>query len=432
MREQDDVHLFLTVMRLLHQRFNRNGLVSQNPRDIGQHAGLVRNPQPQVVRGLDLAHRQDRHIRQLIMLERQVRHAVLRICGQRARDINQVGHHGRRSRFSTRPRAVIHSLADGVALDQDGVHHAFDIGNQLPGRDQRRMHAQFEAGRLAFGNAQQLDAVAQLFGVTDVLLRQLRDAFYIGLIELYRDTKADRRHDRQLVRGIDAFDVEGRIRLGIPLALGFLQNIGKRRALGAHFREDEIAGAVDDAGDPFDAVGTQSFAQRLDDRNTAADRGLEGHHHALLARGRKNLVAVQRQQGLIRGDDVFAVGNRLQHQVLGNGVATDQFDDNVDLRVIHHLKRVRSHPRRITGNGFGPRNILVRDHGDADGAARPARNFLAVTLEYLERAATDSTGAQQSHIDRFHCLPVSCFLLPVSCYFTSPSLRNISLMVRIA
>ena len=50
---------------------------------------------------------------------------------------------------------------DRVALHQDRVHHAFDVGDQAPRRDQRRMHAQLDALARPLRDAQQLDPVAR-------------------------------------------------------------------------------------------------------------------------------------------------------------------------------------------------------------------------------------------------------------------------------
>ena len=81
-----------------------------------------------------------------------------------------------------------------------------------------------------------------------------------------------------LCAAVDALDVEGRVGLGIAARLRLLEHGFERRTRPAHFREDEIAGAVDDAGDPGDAIGGQALAQRLDDRDPAADGRFEGHH----------------------------------------------------------------------------------------------------------------------------------------------------------
>ncbi len=142
------------------------------------------------------------------------------------------------------------------------------------------------------------------------------------------------------MRRIDAFDVEGRIGLGITQRLRLGQHVGKIAALVAHLGEDEIAGAVDDAGDPLDVIGGQALAQRLDDRDTAGHRRLEGHRHALRLGRREDLVAVQGDQRLVGGDHVLAVLDRLQHQLARRRVAADQFDDDVDIRIVDHRKGV--------------------------------------------------------------------------------------------
>jgi len=61
------------------------------------------------------------------------------------------------------------------------------------------------------------------------------------------------------------------------------------------FRKNKVRCAVDDAGNPLDSIGCQSFAQRLDDRYSAGDRRLESHHYAFLLSSKKNLVAVKRK-----------------------------------------------------------------------------------------------------------------------------------------
>ena len=50
------------------------------------------------------------------------------------------------------------------------------------------------------------------------------------LAELHRDAEGERGEDCQLVRGVDALDVEGRIGLGVAAALG-VERVGERDAL---------------------------------------------------------------------------------------------------------------------------------------------------------------------------------------------------------
>ena len=271
------------------------------------------------------------------------------------------------------------------------------------------MHAQFDPLRRAPGDAQQLDAVAQLLGVADVFARQLGDAFGIGLVELHRNAEGDRRHDGELVRGVDAFDVEGRVGLGIAQLLRLLERGIERQPLVAHLRQDEVGGAVDDAGDPFDAVGGQAFAQRLDDRDAAGDRRLERDHHALLLRRGEDLGAVRGQQRLVGGDDVLAVGDGLQHQLFRDRIAADQLDHDVDVRIRYNFIRIGGDSHPFPRELARLLQVAIGDHANDDAAAGAARDFFLVAFEHGKRAAADGADAEQAYFDGFHSVS-NCYL----------------------
>ena len=264
------------------------------------------------------------------------------------------------------------------------------------------MHAQLYAFGCPARDAEQLDAVTELLGVADIFLGKFGDALGIGLVQLHRDAEGDRRHDGELVRGIDAFDVEGRIGFGIAQALRLFQHRAEGETLVAHFRQDEVRGAVDDAGDPFDAVGGEAFAQGLDDRDAAGDRAFERDHHALGLRRRENFVAVGREQRLVRGDHMLAVGDRLQHQLARDAIAADQLDHDVDRRVVDHFPGVGGDCGPVSDQLPRPREILVRDLDDADAAPGAALDFLLVAREHVPGAAADRAYAQQPDADRIH------------------------------
>ena len=141
------------------------------------------------------------------------------------------------------------------------VHGAFHIGNQPLGRNQAGVNAQLDTFGGFFGNTQQLDAVAQLLGVFDVLRAELGDAFDVGLVKLHRHAKCHGRHQADLVGRIHPLDVKGRVRFCITQALCFFEHHVKVQAFVAHFTQDEVGGAVDDAGNPLNTVGAQAFAQ---------------------------------------------------------------------------------------------------------------------------------------------------------------------------
>jgi hypothetical protein len=62
------------------------------------------------------------------------------------------------------------------------------------------------------------------------------------------------------VRGVDSVDVEARIGFGKAQPLRIGEHLAERRPVSMR-RQDVIAGAVEDAVDPLDAVGGGAFAQ---------------------------------------------------------------------------------------------------------------------------------------------------------------------------
>ena len=108
----------------------------------------------------------------------------------------------------------------------------------------------------------------------------------------------------------------------------------------SHLGENEIAGAVDDARQPVDAVAGKAFANRLDHRDTASHRSLERNDDAPFARLGEDLVAVHSDQCLVRSDHMLAILDGLEHQFLGYRVAADQLDNDVDFRVVHEIEDV--------------------------------------------------------------------------------------------
>ena len=127
----------------------------------------------------------------------------------------------------------------------------------------------------AAGDGQQLDPVTQFVGIGNVFGRNLADAFDMHAVEIDRTAVGQTGQNGKFVRRVHAVDVERRIGLGIAQFLRLGQHVGKAAAGLAHLRQDVIAGAVQDAIDPREAVARKSFPQRLYDRYAAGHGGLE-------------------------------------------------------------------------------------------------------------------------------------------------------------
>ncbi len=264
------------------------------------------------------------------------------------------------------------------------------------------MHAQLDAFGRAPRETEQLDAVAEFLGVGDVLGFEFGDALDVGALELHRNAERDRREQRDLVSGVDALDVEGRIGFRVAEALRFGQHDVERETLVAHFGEDEVARAVDDAGDPLDAVGGEAFAQRLDRRNAAGDGGFERDDHVLLARGREDLVSVQREQRFVGGDDVLAAHDRRQDRFFRDRRSADNLDHDVDVGVGDDGAHVVDDRDARTDDRARTLDVARGNHRDLDLSPRTAGDLLAVAFENVKGSAPNRSDAEQTDLDGFH------------------------------
>ena len=96
---------------------------------------------------------------------------------------------------------------------------------------------------------------------------------------------------RELVGGVQAFDVAARIGLRVAACLGFAQDVLEVAGLGGHRGEDVVRGAVDDAAQGAHAIGAEIPDERAQDRHAGSDGGLEAEAHAGRTGGGLELAA---------------------------------------------------------------------------------------------------------------------------------------------
>ena len=92
------------------------------------------------------------------------------------------------------------------------------------------MHALLDAGLRALGDAEQLDAEAQLLRHGKIERRDGGDALHIDRIRVDFGAEGKAGQDGELMGRVEALDVEGRIGLRIAEPLGVLQAFGERQA----------------------------------------------------------------------------------------------------------------------------------------------------------------------------------------------------------
>ena len=240
----------------------------------------------------------------------------------------------------------------------------------------------------------QLDAVAHVLGRLDVGLADRLDALHVDLLEVELGAEGEARQNGELVRGIEAANVERRIGLGIAELLRLLQRIAERAVLVGHGGEDEVAGAVEDPVDAPHLVSREEFAQRLDDGDTAGHRGLEVERDALLLGELGEFDAVLGEQCLVGGDDVLAGIERRFDRILGDAVgAADQLDERFDFWIARQRHGIvePGDAARVDAAAFTLR--ARRDADDLQRTAGALRQALLVKVEQLKQTRADGAKA---------------------------------------
>ncbi len=149
------------------------------------------------------------------------------------------------------------------------------------------------------------DGAAELAGVLEVDDGDGRDALGGDAVGVELGVEGNAGKDAELGAGVEAVDVGGRVGFGVAGGLCLGERVGVGGA-GLHVRQDEVAGAVDDAGEAGDAVALQALERRGDDGNAAGDGCVEAEVRAVLLGDFGESGAAIGDELLVSGDDRFA------------------------------------------------------------------------------------------------------------------------------
>jgi hypothetical protein len=196
---------------------------------------------------------------------------------------------------------------NGISHDADGVVGPPGFRQWRADPHERGCHPHCEPAVAAAGHGHQANPVAEFAGVLQEVEIKAIDARPRNLGPRHPDAEREMGEDRQFLSGVGAIDVHRRVCLGEALGLRELEHVGVVGAILFHAGEDEVAGAIQDAADRFDAIGGEALADGGHDRDAACHGRLEGDRPAQLPGQFEEFRSMLRQQRLVGGDHVLPV-----------------------------------------------------------------------------------------------------------------------------
>ena len=310
----------------MHDRFERNELFA-HPRSNRAHgAGPIDHGEANVITALVPLHRH------AVRLNKRGGGPAERRHTDPASDVDNICRDRRRGRIAACPRSDQGQLPDRIAVDRNRVEHAHGLGKRRALGDHRRMHPLLNTVGSSFSDAQELDAKPKFVRGAQVGERDCLDSFDGNSPCVDLGAERERGEDRELVRGVKTADVECRIGLGIAKLLSLVEADLERKILDLHARENVVAGAIEDTGNPLNRIARQALSESLDDGYAAAHCCFEEQLSARSLGHARELETVRREHRLIRGDDGSPARQRGFDGVESNSLgAADQFNENVDV-----------------------------------------------------------------------------------------------------
>src|SRR5215475_3756891 len=210
-----------TIGMALHDRFNRNLLLGKPCCNGRGGSGVVARHQADVIAALMPFHRR------LLGRAQAIDRTPEWVDAHAACDVGDIGDHGGCGCGPARAGTNQRDRRNALAIDRDRVRHTHHLRDRRRFRHHGRVHALLDALCRAYRDAKQLDAVAEVRGGAQILGRDGGNTF--DMDRAFRNLRAEgeAREDGELLRGIVAIDVEGRIGFGIAETLRVLQAFGE-------------------------------------------------------------------------------------------------------------------------------------------------------------------------------------------------------------
>ncbi len=173
------------------------------------------------------------------------------------------------------------------------------------------------------------DRAAEGGGVLKVRIADVADAPLLDLRRRHAVVAEVAQQHAQLLDGIVTIEVLARVRFRVAGALGTGQRGGEIHAVPRHAREDEVAGPVHDALDRGHRPRQRPALEGAKERDPGQNAGLVEEWYARPVSRAEQLIAVHREQRLVRRHDGQSRVESGEHECPRRLQPAQHFDDDV-------------------------------------------------------------------------------------------------------
>ena len=363
--------------------------------DFGKNPGAVFHAETEIKFGSGLIDR----LRASIEIVRRESDALARGLEER-RGLGEVAQHGTGGGVLTRATPVKKSLSDHIALHGDRIEHTVHRGEDMGFGNEGRHHTHFDrTGFVGLDRGDELDAVAEFIGETDVRGRDFFDALDEDILRIDPKAVGERGEDDSLVGGIPAIDVQSGVGLGVAQFLGLGEDRCKIKSLASHARDDVVARAVENSVDGLEAVPNKGFAHGFDNGNATGHGGFVENRHALFSGEVENFPSMFGEQRFVPSHDHLPGSNGFFDEGQRNLDATHQLDDYLNRRIGKNFVGIVREKRggRFDISGFS--KIADGDFFDLEGGANALGEKGPVALEVFVNPGANGAETRESDAD---------------------------------
>ena len=278
------------------------------------------------------------------------------------RDHVEVGDDRDRRRIAARAEAREGDRSREFAAGDHQVLIPLHVRGQRGQRNKRRPDGGEQAqaiGRVFLRDGNLPDGAVQLACVAEIDGFDRRNRRARNLFAAHIHTQPGLRQDHQLGPRVVAFDVAGGIGFGKAELLRLLERGIKSGAGCLHFREDVVAGAVQDSGDAIEPVAGEPFLNGNDGGNSSGHRSAELQLPPRLPRQAQKFRATIRDQKLVRGHHRFSRAERLAYPFARRLETSNHLHKNIRIGGQHLFDVFRPTNLRRNPVGFFACDVAV-------------------------------------------------------------------------